>query len=185
MPSKQHPLYFIAIIPPSPIKDELQAYKELFKDKYSSKASLNSLPHITLHMPFKYPDKKKDRMLKSLEKVSIQHKPFEIELKDFSAFTPRVIYADVVKNSSLIELQKSVTETCRLDLKLLNSNYKNQAYHPHITLAFRDLKKPAFTEAWQEFKDKKFSARFLVESFYLLKHNGSNWEIDASFSLAE
>ncbi len=183
MPSKQHPLYFIAIIPPSPIREELQRYKELFRDKYFSKASLNSPPHVTLHMPFRFSDKKKERMLKALASVAAHSGQFEMELKDFSAFTPRVIYVDVIANKGLIDLQRSVVQACRVDLKLLNANYKNQAYHPHITLAFRDLKKPAFEEAWEEFGNKKYKARFLVDSFFLLKHNGSNWAVEAEFSL--
>ena len=44
--------YFIAIIPPSPILEEVQEIKNYFKDKYESRAALNSPPHITLHMPF-------------------------------------------------------------------------------------------------------------------------------------
>lgn len=184
MPAKQHPLYFLAIIPPSPIVEELQAFKEYFRDKYSSKASLNSPPHVTLHMPFRFSDKKKDRMVLSLEKVAASIHSFELELKDFAAFTPRVIYADVVQNMALAELQKSVVEACRLDLKLLNANYKDQAYHPHVTLAFRDLKKPAFAEAWKEFGSKKYNAHFLVKQFHLLKHDGAKWSVDTSFFLA-
>ncbi|AEV34237.1 2'-5' RNA ligase [Owenweeksia hongkongensis DSM 17368] len=184
MPQKQHPLYFIAIIPTSSVREELQGLKELFRDKYSSKASLNSPPHITLHMPFKFSDKKKERMLKSLTNVAAHQERFEVELKNFSAFTPRVIYADIVENEALKELQRSIVEMCRVDLKLLNANYKNQAYHPHITLAFRDLKKPAFAEAWKEFENKKYNARFLVNSFSLLKHDGSKWSVDTEFSIA-
>ncbi|WP_417608002.1 RNA 2',3'-cyclic phosphodiesterase [Owenweeksia hongkongensis] len=184
MPSKDHPLYFIAIIPPSSVREELQGLKELFRDKYSSKASLNSPPHITLHMPFKFSDKKREKMLKSLANVAAHQEPFEVKLKNFSAFTPRVIYADIVENEALKELQRSIVEVCRVDLKLLNANYKNQAYHPHITLAFRDLKKPAFAEAWKEFENKKYNALFLVDSFCLLKHDGSKWLVDTEFSIA-
>src|SRR5690606_18414672 len=98
MPSTQHPLYFLAIIPPSPEREELQVLKEYFKEKYNSKASLNSPPHITLHMPFQFSDKKRPILLKTLENVAASHSPFQLQLKDFSAFTPRVIYADVAKN---------------------------------------------------------------------------------------
>ena len=44
--------YFVALIPPSPVYEEAQALKEYFREKYNSKAALNSPPHITLHMPF-------------------------------------------------------------------------------------------------------------------------------------
>ena len=176
MPKKQHPLFFIAIVPPSPLREIMVEYKEYFRDNYQSKASLNSPPHITLHMPFKYPEKKVESMLIDLEKVAVESAPFEIELNGFSAFKPRVIYADVSQNNELLDLQKRVVDVCRKKLKLDNANYKDRGFHPHITLAFRDLRKPSFMEAWKEFEHKELKGSFLVNSFVLLKHDGKKWQ---------
>jgi 2'-5' RNA ligase len=32
-----------------------------------------------------------------------------------------------------------------------------RGFHPHITIAFRDLKKAVFYKAWEEYKSKLFS----------------------------
>lgn len=184
MPKKQHPLFFIAIVPPSPLREKLMEYKEYFRDKYQSKASLNSPPHITLHMPFKYPEKKVEKMVAYLEELAIKCRSFEIDLDGFAGFTPRVIYADVVNNNELKTLQTQVVDVCRKKLKLDNANYKGHAFHPHITLAFRDLRKAQFNEAWKEFEQKELKASFVAESFVLLKHDGKRWQEYKEFLLS-
>ncbi len=183
MSSKNQEQYFIAIIPPEPLANELFKLKEYFKSQYESKASLNSPAHITLHMPFRYNPKKEDLMQRKLQDFAQKQTSFQVELDGFSAFTPRVIYTAVTPNKALIETQKGVGEVCRKDLKLHNANYKSQAYHPHITLAFRDLKKQNFQLAWEEFKDKEFHASFEVSSFHLLKHDGKKWHSFHEFPL--
>ena len=47
-------LFFIALIPPEPIKSEVMAFKKEMEEKFDSKAALRSPPHITLHMPFQW-----------------------------------------------------------------------------------------------------------------------------------
>jgi 2'-5' RNA ligase len=48
-------------------------------------------------------------------------------------------------------------------------------FHPHITLAFRDLKKTMFEAAWNEFKEKSFQTSFVMNAIDLLKHDGKCW----------
>jgi hypothetical protein len=50
-------------------------------------------------------------------------------------------------------------------------------------LAFRDLKKEKFDEAWGEFRGKSLSAKFIANQFTLLKHNGKLWESLHHFDL--
>ncbi|MBK5277935.1 MAG: 2'-5' RNA ligase family protein, partial [Bacteroidia bacterium] len=61
-------------------------------------------------------------------------------------------------------------------LNIFNAQYKDMPFHPHLTLAFRDLKKPMFEKAWEEFKSKEYSESFAAKHFTLLKHNGKVWE---------
>lgn len=185
MQSHKHSLYFIAIIPSSSAREELQRYKFIFKDEYGSKASLNSPPHITLHMPFRFPPKKEGKLLYHLGKVVEGIQPLEVKLDGFGAFGPRVIYVNVVSNPALNEVQQKVVETCRKDLKLMNANYRKQAFHPHITLAFRDLKKPAFAEAWARFKEEDYKASFMVNEILLMQHDGKMWQTHTRFSFTQ
>jgi 2'-5' RNA ligase len=168
-------LYFIAIIPPEPIYGQALALKQHFKEQYNSKAALNSPPHITLHMPFKWKESKEARLIDGLEEFSAKQNSFGLKLNNFSAFEPRVIFVDVIKDGKLEQLQKQLKRFCKVELNLFNADYKEFAYHPHLTLAFRDLKKPQFYKAWEEFKGKKFEVTFDVDSIALLKHDGKEW----------
>lgn len=183
MPPPGLQLYFLAIVPPQPVKDEIRGLKEYFQDRYKSKASLNSPPHITLHMPFQWKPEKELPLIKVLTDVAATLTPFDLQLKNFGAFEPRVIFIGVAENPSLMHLQRELMKTCRTKLQLLNAQYRDLPFHPHITLAFRDLKKAAFVEAWQEFGKKEFEASFQVKEFCLLKHDGRIWNEYRQFSL--
>ncbi|MBI1770185.1 MAG: RNA 2',3'-cyclic phosphodiesterase [Bacteroidetes bacterium] len=168
--------YFIAVLPPSPVYEEIFSMKNYFREKYNSKASLNSPPHITLHMPFLWKEKKENDLVNSLDVFAKGKEQFNIELLGFGAFPPQVIFISVKENEQLNQLQYQFQKFCKTELNLFNAQYKDQPFHPHVTLAFRDLKKPMFVSAWNEFKEKSFSSSFVLEKITLLKHNGKHWQ---------
>jgi len=174
-PNKDSARYFIAVVPPSPIFEEALALKNYFKEKYKSAASLNSPPHITLYAPFLWEEKKENELNESLALFAEGRKSLTISLSDFGVFAPRVIFISVEENQEFMDLQKTLERYCN-DLLLLSGNSGEQRkFHPHLTLAFRDLKKKQFDAAWEEFKVKKFFASFKLEGFDLLKHDGKTW----------
>jgi 2'-5' RNA ligase len=177
-------LYFIAIIPPSPVLEEAFELKNYFKEKYNSKALLNSPPHITLHMPFQWKEEKEKILIDKLSVFTKPFQSFEMKLVNINCFEPRVIFMDVIKSEVLEKLQKELQRFCKRELNLFNANYKELAYHPHITLAFRDLRKQHFTNAWNEFKEKKFERTFTAESISLLKHDGEKWNVLKNFTFS-
>lgn len=177
--------YFIAIVPPSPVYDEALEKKRYFKDNYQSKASLNSPPHITLHMPFKWREDKEGELIQHIHRFAATFQPFTISLDNFSSFPPRVIFINVVKSPELEKLYLELKRFCKRELNLFNADYKEQPFHPHLTLAFRDLKKPNYQRAWSEFEQKKYKADFPVKSIALLKHDGKTWQVHHDFILHE
>lgn len=176
MPAPGTQLYFLALIPPSPVFEEALSIKEYFKEKYHSKGALNSPPHITLHMPFEWKEKKEEKMIRALEEFCKDKTSFTVSMQNFSCFAPRVIYIDVKPNEDLIKLQAQLHRFCKTELNLFNAQYRDLPFHPHLTVAFRDLKKEQFTLAWQEFQQKTFSGEFDVDKITLLKHSGVYWQ---------
>lgn len=182
---KVEKLYFVAIVPPSPIYEEAFEQKVYFKTKYNSKASLNSPPHITLHMPFKWVEKNEDEIVSHLTTFAHENSSVAVKLNGFSSFPPRVIFINVEITAELERLQKNLGRYFKRQLNLFNANYKELPFHPHLTLAFRDLKKPNYQKAWEEFVSKNYLATFLASKIALLKHSGSVWEIFQEFDLQE
>ncbi len=62
-------------------------------------------------------------------------------------------------------------------VKLTTADYKNMGFYPHMTIAFRDLKKNIFPVAWEEFKNRNIDMHWQAHELCLLKHNGKKWEV--------
>jgi 2'-5' RNA ligase len=177
--------YFLAIVPPEPILSEVMALKEYFFEHHKSKGALRSPGHITLHMPFNWPDKKKDKLRDALADFAANQKPVAIKLKDFGCFAPRVIFIAVEHSDELLELQKKSDRFFKTELNVFSAAYRDLPFHPHMTVAFRDLKKNEFTAAWSSFENKNFEASFTADSIALLQHDGLKWNVLENFKLGK
>jgi 2'-5' RNA ligase len=176
-------LYFIALVPPEPFRQQAWEMKEHFREEYQSKASMNSPPHITLHPPFKLKQEgAEEKLEQALQELASGFKPFEARLKNYGAFKPRVIFIDVEKEPAMEKLQKRVVERVMPHAEA-EKKRAEPAFHPHMTLAFRDLSKDNFHRAWKEYESKELSYSWEVSQFVLLKHNGKHWEEHRQFSL--
>ncbi len=169
-------LYFIALLPPEAIMNEITNLKNFVFEKYKSRQALNSPPHITLHMPFKWREDREDKVIDSIQEVSGGMNPFIISLNGFDFFKQRVVFIKVCLSEELKYLQEKIAKMAAQNLKINNADYKNRPFHPHITIAFRDLKKENFQVARNYFEKQDFSRNFTTKDISLLKHNGKYWE---------
>ncbi len=179
--SDRYHLYFIAILPDDSIQSKITGIKQHFSTYYSSCHALRSPPHITLHMPFRWRKDRESILDEHINAYSRLCHSFKVQLNGFGAFTPRVIYIQVEDSGELNNLRINLLDVTRKKLKIGNDSNKDRGFHPHITVAFRDLTKKQFALAWEEFKPKSFSAEFESNSLTLLKHNGKIWEVHRSF----
>ena len=173
--------YFLAIVLPSPQQEKVMKLKEYVRDHFESKAALRSPAHITLHMPFEWKDSKEESLLQTLQAFKFPS-PIKIELKNFDCFEPRVVYVDVVANDLLSKLQKELVQHVKQNLGLMNEAENMRGFHPHTTIAFRDLNKEKFRQAWAHFKDQEYQASFMATQFHLLKHSPGKWEVYREFN---
>jgi 2'-5' RNA ligase len=178
---REESLYFIALIPPDLILEKFWNLKQEASERFGCKAALNSPPHITLHMPFRYRLDHEADLINCLEQFSKKQTPREVETMGWATFPPKVLYIEVQKTEPLNRLQADLHHTMKVNLGRFNANYKDQIFHPHVTIAFRDLRKRLLGEAFQHFSKIDVKAKWLVENVVLLKHNGSHWEIGYLF----
>jgi 2'-5' RNA ligase len=172
--------YFIAIVAPEPFQTELMELKHLVKDKFNSKGALRSPAHITLHMPFEWKEEKEAVLINALQQFTFE-KNCSIDLQNFSCFEPRVLFVDVLKNELLEKLQSELVVYAQKELRLFNQVNDMRGFHPHVTIAFRDLKKEKFYQALDYFKAQTYTASFQVKSFCLLKHTDKEWQVYKEF----
>ncbi len=153
------------------------AFKELVSEKYNSAGALRSPAHITLHMPFEMEGKKEERLLTEFSLFKPEIDSFNIQLKDFGFFAPRVVFVNVEPSESLMALKDVFVDFMKRGFNVFNQSDDQRGFHPHITIGFRDLRKPQFYQAMEEFSEKKFEAAFKCEDVCLLKHDGKRWHI--------
>ena len=173
-------MYFIALVAPEDINKEVLKWKHWMKERYQCEVALRSPAHITLVPPFWMKPELENDLISAMNEFSKQQQVFNVQLNNFSHFKPRVIFVDVVMNEQLIQLKEELFDflqkTGRYPLK-----EDKRSFHPHVTIAARDLHKKAFAEAWEHFGEKKYTAGWNVQSISLLKHNSKNWDVAATF----
>lgn len=172
--------YFIAILPPEPLLSEIQNIKQSVFDNYQSKGALRSPGHITLHMPFSFDESKEDKLIQCLSAFKFD-KSFSVSLKNYDCFEPRVVFINVEEQIELFDLQKQLVNHVKRTLNIFNQSDDMRGFRPHVTIAFRDLKKPTFYKVWEEYKMKPFSADFICNSFSLLKQQTEEWIVFKNF----
>lgn len=174
--AKAEQLYFIGLLPPNTIQHEVTAFKQQALEQFETSHALTSSPHITLIPPFR----SERTNFSAITEFASEHKPFEVHLKGFNKFDQKVIFVDVVANPKLNALQKDLELYAHYYLGVV-PNY--QPFHPHITVAFKDLKRPTFPKAWAYFSEQTYERTFVVNTLALFKYNGKAWEITDEWSL--
>ena len=175
-------LHFIAIVAPEEINQQVLQWKHYMRDHFQCKVALKSPAHITLIAPFELPDHLEAELQELLLPFAARQHGFPIQLKNFAAFKPRVIYAGVLPSEPLNEL-KTTLETTLLQSNRFPIKKEERPFHPHVTIANRDLRKEDFPLAWQHFQQINYEASFMASAIALLRNNGQVWEIAHSFPL--
>jgi 2'-5' RNA ligase len=175
--------YFLAIVIPEPILAQIEDIKLGLQKEYGITSGLRSPAHITLHRPFVWKEEKETELIKKLGKFNFTNS-FKLQLTNYNWFEPRVIYIDVMSNPTLNELHQGLKKYAKQELNLFNEVDDKRGFHPHITIAFRDLKKPLFYELQGKFKNETFANSFDYKGFSLLKFE-KRWEIIEMFEVSE
>lgn len=173
-------LYFMAIIPPAEIADKITIVKKEMAEKFNNRHALKSPAHITLQMPFKREETMEAPIAGFMKAFSERQDPFEVELNGFGHFDDRVIFINVLENDKLKSLHTKLNSALRSELNF-TENETPLKFHPHVTVAHRDLIVPQFELAWPQFQKRNFTAQFSVHQLSLLKHNFKFWEVINSF----
>ncbi len=171
---KNKHLYFIAIVAPGSLQDELTALKHTAKKRFHAGHALNSPAHLTLIPPFFATEEEMKDLIKEMSAVLKRFKPFPLELNGFGRFGNRVIYVAVNENDNLVRLQE---ELFRIFKQKFPRYTKPNRFHPHFTVAFRDLDKNIFPQAWKYFSAIDFNGKFDVDNINVLRHQDKKWHI--------
>jgi|CXWJ01.1.fsa_nt_gi 2'-5' RNA ligase len=176
-------LYFIALLPSNELTNKIDLERKSFSEKYQSFHALKTAPHVTLIAPFKRAENFEVEMHLQIQDFFTRINSFQVSVNGYGCFQKnnKVIFFKVEKSKELIAMHRQFVYFLRMQLNF-SEKETSYMYHPHITIAHRDLTDDNFEKAWSEYEAKKFNADFLCHQAYLLKHNYSKWEVLSVFN---
>lgn len=175
-------MFFIAILASQEIEEHVSQYKNWMKEHYGCKVALKSPAHITLVAPFSTDPGTIKQVEALLEDFVQEQSTFEIEVGGFSAFDKRVIFLEVQENALLNECYKKLNHDMH---ELLPELFKleKRPFHPHITIANRDILLSGFNDAFAYFSSIDYKANFTAHKITLLQLEPGKWKTKADFLL--
>jgi 2'-5' RNA ligase len=168
-------MYYIAIVAESPVAEDVQRFKEEMREEFGCIAAMKSPAHITLIAPFYFSKGLSKILIDTVHQFDTDMQPFEIRVEGFGHFRRDVLFVQPVENALLMQLQEKTVSYFSALLGDKVSSKRN--FHPHLTIANRDLKSEDFDKALSLFKDRPYSAAWTVKDICLMRHNGKQWEI--------
>lgn len=169
-------LYFLAVVLPEELNAEIKGFKNHMLQEWGCKVALKSPAHITIIPPYWMDTGLEPSLLQNMQAFSDPFAPFQLSLRNFSAFKPKTLFVAVQQSEQLYRLKMAADRFFNT-----HTEYKakpdNRKFHPHVTIATRDLHKKSFSEAWQFYETKNFERTFTASGLTILRHNQKDWDI--------
>ena len=169
-------MYFIAIVLPEHLDRIVLSHKQWMFDNYQCRVGLKSPAHLTLVPPFWLDESLEDGVRSDIDTICRRFAPFTITTNNFSAFKPRTIFIATEENEVLKNVKKAADSVFG-DGQRYKIRIDRRPFHPHITIATRDMHKKIFFEAWPHFEEMIFRETWTAEGISLLRHNQKNWDV--------
>jgi 2'-5' RNA ligase len=172
----QAPLYFIAWVAESPVQEEVTGLKRQVETQFGSRHALKAPAHITLLPPFRADAQKIGTVIDRLQEICVEFRPFSMVLDGIDTFDPRVIFIAVDQDHSLHALYRRLERNL---LPIVTNGKKKQfqrPFHPHMTIANRDLTEQMFYQAREFFIDLEYQREVTVSAVTILRHDGRTWD---------
>lgn len=174
-------LFFIAVLPGASVAAELTRFQQYAAEHFNSQRALRSPPHLTLIPPFRWAPEDRGRLDSALENFCRGRSPFFVQLNGFDCFAPRVLFVAVQPSSELNALQAHLQKFLQQSVALPVRDHR--PFHPHFTIAFKDLRRSVFADAWVYFSRLPYEQVFEVSELALLRHRDKKWRVVGRFPL--
>ena len=169
-------MYFIAVVAPPDINMQVLEWKHYMRDHYGCTVALRSPAHITLIPPFWMNEELEKELITDVDSFALQQPSFHITLKNFDAFKPKVIFVGIEENKLLEQLKLSL-EQYLTSLQKYPIKKELRPFHPHLTIANRDLRKKDFYPAFEHFSKIDYAETVPATSMQIFMHDGNMWQI--------
>ena len=174
-------LKLIAILLPQPISAHVKSEQQFLADHFGPRHALRTPPHITLIPPLEVNDEDIKKIVSIGKEIATQTQCFKLELNGYGAFKPRVVFIKLIENIMLNNLYQLWRKNIEQQAPHLLERYPDRSYHPHLTLAHRDVTPQQFDNIWKWYKVKSFESVIEITGCWMLKHSSSGWAKEQEF----
>ncbi|MBP9742104.1 MAG: 2'-5' RNA ligase family protein [Burkholderiales bacterium] len=174
-------LYYIALIPPEAIQDEVHEFQHIAAVKFETEVTIKSPAHITIVPPFSLHIDEVKPMINNINiLLKRNYSPIEVSVTRFYHFDHRNIILEVHKGREIERLFN--------DLMLVTEgathHHNNVAkFIPHITIANRDLSPEVFDKAYDYFNHISYGRDFICETIIVFHFKDGKWLAIKNFRL--
>lgn len=182
---KKKDRFLIAILISESLRAKIDALNNRIASKTGFDVSNHSRPHITLHMPFEYPIKKEELLIELLKKLTLNTAAFNLVFDGVGSFNSKNIILKIQENEALMKLQNIIVQEFKTELKIMNGNFRNLPFDPHVTLAGREIRKSEFEAIKQAYQSENLSHEDLIANVVLMKQMGRDWKAHHRFDLGK
>ena len=179
--NQQSQLKLIALLLPDAISQHVKNEQQFIAKTWGPKHALRTPPHITIIPPLSVTDDEEKSLLKIGEKIRQSTHVFTLHLDQYDTFKPRVVFIHLSDSSELNVLHDLWRKDLMKIMPHLMDRYPERPYHPHITLANRDVTPDQFKKIWAHYAEKTYTASFQINTFWILNHEHHGWVKEKEF----
>ncbi len=173
--SDKFSMFFIAVVCPPELDEQIKKYKQWIQLNFGCRNALKSPSHITLISPFWWKKEESYKLAYWLKSFTFPE-DLEVKISGVDTFGKRVLFIKVLSNERLSALHRSIQKHFSTQSGMLFEK-ENLPFHPHITLATRDIKPGDLEKAKYYFEKKSIEMKFKSDTISLLELIGGKWEI--------
>ncbi|SHG36721.1 2'-5' RNA ligase [Cnuella takakiae] len=172
-------MYYIAHVLPPELDTPIQRIKEDLHQRFGCAVGLKSPAHITLLPPFWLAPDKEPLLRSDLKQLAARIAPFPLHTKGFDSFGKRTFFV-ALEDSAALQQLKVQADDLFTGNPAFGLKKEVRPFHPHVTLATRDIKPSDFVAAWNLYQDQQLVDTWQANTVSLLRHNGRKWDVVAT-----
>ena len=157
--------YLIILNPHEELQHKIEKSRKELVDSHHIQPPLTGRPNICL-VRFAATPMLEEKIIQRLRMIAMEERPFLVELKDFGSYPMHAIFIQIANQPRVLELIRNLKQARPL-MKAAGED-PHFMLDPQIALAGR-LSKDKYLDVMKEYLHKKFTGRFLADSFLLLK----------------
>lgn len=172
--------YLLLLNPHEELRNRIEKSRKELLEHYHVLQPPTGRPNVSL-VRFSATAMMEEKIIHRLQLIAMEEKPFVVELKDYGSYPMHAIFIRIANQSRVLELIKNLKQARQLLKAAGGEPYF--LLDPQIALAGR-IPREKYLEIMKEYLHKKFTGRFLADSFLLLKRrkNDKKFEVLRRFN---